>query len=359
MSSSTVLAGLPLNVLHGARAFGLDTDALLQAAGLRMEELADPEARVSEDKFMTLLEAIERQDRVTDFGLQMGLAFRLETLGAVGYAMSAADNLELAVRTLIRFGRLVHEETMYRCEVTEAGLYFGRVLEPRYAAIRHSTVMSLVGTLVLSRALTGRNDLMPMRVQFQHPRPPEAERYDAVFGTAVEFGSGETAIVLPAWCCALPLVRPDPALFAYLSRHAETLLARLPPRAETLADRVRRLITETLRSGTTTMESIAKRLAMSERTLQRRLQDEGTTFAAIVDETRRALARGYLEDRALAVYEVALLLGYSEPSPFIRAFRRWTGQTPQEFRQADATGRGPASPSPGDDRGARALRSPR
>lgn len=339
MPASTVLAGLPLSVLHGARALGLDGDALLRIAGLRAEDLSDPDARVPEASFLTMLEAIERQEQVPDFGLQLGAAFRIDALGAVGYAISAADNLELALRTLVRFGRLVHEETLYRCELTAAGLYFGRALDPRYAKIRHSAVTSLAGSLVLARTLTGRADIAPARIQFQHARPIDAARYDAFFGIPVEFDAAETAILLPAWTAALPLARQDPSLFAYLSRHAESLLARLPPRDESLADRVRKLVTETLRSGTMTMETIARRLALSERTLQRRLHDEGTTFAELVDETRRALAERYLHERQLAVYEVALLLGYSEPSAFVRAFRRWTGTTPLEFRE-----RGPASP---------------
>ncbi len=334
MSSSTVLAGLPQNVLNGARALGLDADALMQLAELRPEDLTDPDARVPEQKFLTLLDAIERQDQVPDFGLQLGRAFRVEALGAVGYAISAADNLESALRTMIRFARLVHAETMYRCEITEAGLFFGRALEERYARLRHSTVTSLSGTLALSRMLTGRADIAPLRVQFQHARPALADRYDAFFGVPVEYDAAETAIVLPAWSASLPVVRNDPSLFAYLSRHAESLLARLPPGEETLADRIHKLVTETLRSGTVTMEGVAKRLAMSDRTLQRRLQEEGTTFARVVDDTRRALANSYLEDPRLAVFEVALLLGYSEPSAFFRAFRRWTGKTPQEFRQA-------------------------
>ena len=334
MTTSTVHAGLALNVLQAARALGLDTDALMRPAGLRWDEVRDPDGRLAEDKFLGVLEAIERQDQVPDFGLQLGREFRIETLGAVGYAISAAENLELALRTLIRFSRLVHQETMYECRVSDAELYFGRALDARYARIRHSTVMSLAGTLTLARTLTGRTTLAPLRIQLQHARPADAARYDEFFGVAVEFDAIVTAITLPGWAAPLPLVRHDPGLFTYLSRHAEALVASLPTRGETVADRVRTLVMEVLRTGTVTKAGVARRLALSERTLQRRLSEEGTSFAQLVDDVRRALAHEYLADRRLAVYEVAGLLGYSEPSAFFRAFRRWTGKTPLEVRQS-------------------------
>lgn len=336
MSPPTVLAGLPLGVLQGARSLGLDADALLSGAGLRWEDLADPDARVLEDRFLAVLDALERQKQVADFGLQLSRMFRLEMLGAVGYAIGASADLEDALRTLIRFARLVHEQTMYRLELGPDGLWFGRALDPRYGRMLHSTSHSLGGILTLATTLTGRADVTPLRVQLQHPRPPNAEQYDAFFGLGVEFGSEVTAITLPRWSASLPVVRHDPSLFAYLSRHAEGLLARLPPQGASTATRVRALVTENLRSGNPNQDLVARRLGIGQRTLQRRLKDEGTTFADVVDDVRRELATLYLAEPRLAVYEVALLLGYSEPSAFFRAFRRWTGRTPHDYRNGGA-----------------------
>ncbi len=329
---STVPAALPLSILEGARALGLDVDELARELGLGWDDLRDPDARVPEAVYLDTLDALEQRYELVDFDV-MSSILHVEALGALGYAMAAANDLEHALRTLTRFGRLAHEDTVYGCEVSESELWFGRALAPRYAKMRYTATTCVASALSQARKLTGRQDLVPVRVHFQHPRPLEAERYEAFFGAPVEFASEATAIVFPGWAASLPLVRQDPSLFAYLSRHAEALLAHLPPREDALADRVRELVADTLRSGTLTQARVAKRLALSERTLQRRLRDEGTSFAEIVDETRRALAHDYLREPGLAMYEIALLLGYSEPSAFFRAFRRWTGRTPLEFRQ--------------------------
>lgn len=336
--TSTVLAGLPANVLAGARALGLDADAMMRGAGLLADDLVDPDARVPEAKFLAVLDAIEEQEQVPDFGLRLSDLFRFEVLGAVGYAIGAADDLEHVFTTLERFARLLHAEAAHEYVRTETEIRFGRALDPRYARMRHATSHALAGTLVIARTLTGRDDLIPTRVQLQHPRPPNGASYDAYFGVAVEFASDATSISFPASAGSWRVVRNDPSLFAYLARHAESMLARLPRREPTTVDRVRGIVMERLRTGTLTQELVARRLAMSARTLQRKLEDEGATFAGLLEEIRRELATLYLREPSLAVYEVALLLGYSEPSAFFRAFKRWTGTTPEAFRAGLARG---------------------
>jgi AraC-like DNA-binding protein len=335
MPTPTVSAGLPLGTLQAARAFGLDAEALMRAAGLREEDLQDVDGRVPTEAYLTLLDALEAQTEVPDFGLRWGERIRPEVLGAVGYAMSAAATLEDALRCILRFGRLLHEEAMPWLEVTELHLRVARPLRPRLARMVHPTGNAMLSILTLARSLTGVATLRPLRVQLQHPRPAHAAQYEAVFDCPVEFGAETTGITLPASAARLPLVKADPHLHAYLSRHAEGLLGRLPNGStEALADHVRSLLTDTLRAGEPSQAEVARRLALGERTLQRRLKEERTTFAQLLEETRRELAGLYLEEQRLAVYEVALLLGYAEPSAFHRAFRRWTGQTPQEFRAA-------------------------
>jgi AraC-like DNA-binding protein len=122
-------------------------------------------------------------------------------------------------------------------------------------------------------------------------------------------------------------------------RHAEALLAALPvPAPDSSAHRVRRILADALADGEgqATLAAVADKLHMSERSLQRRLADEGLKFDALLDELRRELAVRYLQDRKVAIAEVAYLLGYSEPSAFHRAFKRWTGKTPSELRQVPA-----------------------
>jgi AraC-like DNA-binding protein len=120
-------------------------------------------------------------------------------------------------------------------------------------------------------------------------------------------------------------------LHAYLERHARSLSEAFAERSS-LRERVRELIVEMPRAGEPSQTDVARKLGMSERTLHRRLREEGQTFADILDTVRRELALRYLADLDLAVYEIAFLLGYSDPSSFHRAFRRWMGDSPQEVR---------------------------
>jgi AraC-like DNA-binding protein len=184
------------------------------------------------------------------------------------------------------------------------------------------------------RALTGLGEDVPMAVEaaFQHPAPANAARYQQVLRCPVHFNQPEVRLVVRRELFDRPLRRPDPGLFQYLEQHAQTLDARLAER-RSLSDQVRERLLGGLREGEPQQVGVARLLGMSERTLQRRLRDEGTTFAALLDDVRAEAARMYLRDPRLAVFEVAFLLGFSEASAFNRAFRRWTGSSPSDFRK--------------------------
>jgi AraC-like DNA-binding protein len=124
-----------------------------------------------------------------------------------------------------------------------------------------------------------------------------------------------------------------PALLA--AQHADQMLARIDASKSVSHETARRLA-ERLAAGEPAQAAIAKQMGMSERTLQRRLQSEGTSFNRLLEDARRSIAMGYLADRKLAAYEVSFLLGYAEPATFFRAFKRWTGQTPQQYRASVA-----------------------
>ena len=177
----------------------------------------------------------------------------------------------------------------------------------------------------------------PTRASFRHGRPGDGAAHDAFFGVPVAWGAVRTEVLVPPEVLALPLLKADPALAEFFERHALALLERFGSDAG-IAQRLRASLTEELPRGLPTLESAAAALAMSTRTLRRRLQDEGTSFQAVLDEVRCELAKRYLAGPRLAVGEVAFLLGFCEPSTFHRAFKRWTGMTPQAFRrQGDAS----------------------
>ncbi len=168
-------------------------------------------------------------------------------------------------------------------------------------------------------------------VRFTHgTSDPHAARLRAFFGSPVVFKAEHTEIVLSAEVIAAPLTTADPNLLALLLAVAEDKRARPTPE-RLLTDQVRRALRDSLSSDSVQLEAVAKTLGMTGRSLQRRLKDEDTSFQAVRDEMRLELAERFLgEGRTFA--EISFLLGFSEPSAFFRAFKRWTGLTPFERR---------------------------
>jgi AraC-like DNA-binding protein len=156
-----------------------------------------------------------------------------------------------------------------------------------------------------------------------------------LFGIAPRYDRAVNALELTGDAAARPVLTADPLLSRVVVRHAEALLAERPAAAETTAGTVRRILTRLLGDDEAgcSLTAVSANLHMSERSLQRRLADEGVSFDALLDELRRELALRYLADEKVAIAEIAYLLGYSEPSAFHRAFKRWTGTTPAEARQ--------------------------
>jgi AraC-like DNA-binding protein len=145
--------------------------------------------------------------------------------------------------------------------------------------------------------------------------------------------SGGVVITSEAW--RLPLRRRDSVLRQVLETHANGILARLPERGG-LAHDVQQALAARIGGGDTRIESLGRALAMSPRTLQRRLAAEGVSYQSLLEDARKEAAGRYLADGTLAIGEIAYLLGYSEPAPFHRAFRRWYGKTPEAFRRRRA-----------------------
>jgi AraC-like DNA-binding protein len=167
--------------------------------------------------------------------------------------------------------------------------------------------------------------------------PPSARRNwgaRGVFGAPVRFNAPNNEIVLASTVLELPVHSANAALYPRLLHDLDTRQSQPPSHSKTIEE-VRAHIVRTLEQGSPVKGAVARVLGMSARTLSRRLTEAGTTFEAILDRTRRGLAIEYLSNARIGITSVAMLLGYSEPSPFFRAFARWFGSTPAEYRTRD------------------------
>jgi AraC-like DNA-binding protein len=336
-AESTVLVALTVAVIEAAESLGLDGDLLRTAVGLGRTP-ADPDARVPRSAHVRLWEVIAARP----VGLEIGARLGLMGLGVIGYAMRHGATAGEALRWLQRYRAVVHPDAVPRMERREEGrVAFVQVMPPPFARLREPVDCQAAATVAAIRTLTG-TAVRPVAVALQHAQPADPTRHEAHFRCPITWGAAELEVVFDAGLLEVPLPRSETHLFGYLARRAEELLTALPA-AASFAERTRREIGALLAEGEPALAEVARRMAVSARTLHRRLGEEGTGFAALVEEARRERAFLLLSDRGLSASEIAFLLGYAEPAVFFRAFRRWTGKTPQEWRQRDGAQAPPAT----------------
>jgi AraC-like DNA-binding protein len=190
----------------------------------------------------------------------------------------------------------------------------------------------LGGLALMARRLT-QAPLVALEVHFTHPRPAQLAPVQAFFGDArLLFDAPHAALVFARDYLALPIASHDPHLCAILERQARQMLEQLP-HGDGLAWQVREAIMQGLHEGRADSVQVASRLAMSQRTLRRRLQEQGATFQSLLDDARYEMARRNLLQTELDVSQIAFSLGYSDVGSFDRAFRRWSGMSPLAFRK--------------------------
>jgi AraC-like DNA-binding protein len=263
------------------------------------------------------------------FGLRASRYVRPTTFHALGYAVFASANLREALMRLVRYSRLVSDVRTLELETTEttATLRFVRVFDegPESTAALDAVMSLIVRT---ARTLTDRS-LSLVCVEQRRRAPEDLTPYARFFRCPVRFDSSRDAMTIDAFVLDKPFASANPELARHNDDLAQRYLAQMGVR--TLAEQVRAVLIEQL-AGEVSPALVAAALGMSGRSLQRRLKDFGTSYAELLEETRRELACAYLRSHTYSVTEIAFLLGFDDSSAFARAFRRWTGDTPSGFR---------------------------
>ncbi len=326
-------SGRLLNALVAAVvARGVDPARLLAAAQVEREQLGDPDAELPTLLQQRLWLEAPRLTNDDAFGLHLGETLQPHDAGGLGFAVRSSATLGEAYARIARYLRVVHPEA--GLEVVEAGLRaLVRHVPPASSnPPRHAVEFTLC---VLHQV--GRTEVGPRfrvrEVRFRHPAPERIDEHTRIFACPIRFQQPHDELELEREQLALPFMRAEPALCEVLDRHLRELVERMPS-TKSFLDRVRAALVDELRDGEPTIERLAARLHMSERSVQRHLQREGSSLQALLAEVRSALAIRYLTERRESIAEVAFLLGFSEVSTFHRAFKRWTGVTPAAYRRA-------------------------
>ncbi|MCA9712349.1 MAG: AraC family transcriptional regulator ligand-binding domain-containing protein [Myxococcales bacterium] len=344
--SDRVLASMVLGTIAGLSTLGLATHELVECSGLPPEALQDPDALVEYEALHRLwVAALERlPGRPVGLTLaRQGAQARREALGVFGYALRHCRDVRQSIELFIRYAPMAFPRLSLRLEVVGDEARLVVEPEPRVQALVEPVEL-FVASLALGLPGTNPRAPRPSAICFAHaPRHP-AEVYADVLGDGVRFEAGWSGLTFAAAGLDLPITGADPNIGRYLQQHAELQLrAHAPissgasteaPTAASLEDRVRALIDDALMAGTSDQASVAKALGLGPRTLQRRLEERGTSFGRLREQVRRERALELLALPRLSVGEVAFMLGYANPRAFYRCFRRWTGQTPTEYRRA-------------------------
>ena len=326
----TIVAGLVARAVHTAVSCGLERDAVLGELGVDSAMLEDRDNRLPVETFARAWTLMSTRLPGRVLALDWITSWKITDAGVLGYVVLQLQTVEEAMQAATRYAHLVNQGAQARLQKGSPTSRMGFELAPVLLATEHVAETMMASLVLFLRGVVSPS-FAPVAVRFPHgatTRTPALERY---FGAPVLHGAGETSIEVPNEVLARPLPNADPVLGGYLRKQADLLVERVSA-PKVVSRECARRIAERLGSGEPSQTAIARQMAMSERTLQRRLQAEGTSFNELLDEARRTIAFSYLADRKLAAYEVSFLLGYAEPATFFRAFKRWTGKTPQQFR---------------------------
>jgi len=311
--------------MRAFESLGYDTGPLGAAAGLTAAELDDPDARISCEAVGQLFGAAQRQRSTKNLGLALARVTPIGAFPLLDYLVLTSDTVREAVHQLIRYFRLVGNPLVMEIHEDQDPVR----IEVRQGGSPDSVEYNAALMVFHLRAETDG----PFEAAgiFMRHTPGDRDEWDHAAGCPVHANAPWDGVAISQAVWRLPMRRRDPVLRDVLQARADDVLTRLPAR-EGLAHDVQRALATRVAGGDTRIDSVARQLAMSGRTLQRRLAADGVSYQELLDDARKEAAGRYLTQLPLAIGEVAYLVGYSEPAPFHRAFKRWYHVTPEQFR---------------------------
>ncbi|WP_270725748.1 AraC family transcriptional regulator [Shimia sp. Alg240-R146] len=313
---------------------GVSERDALKGLGVSPSQFNDPDTRWSFDKTLTLFRRACTLTQNDLFGFDLAQSPDIvKKAGLLAYVGVSAPTIGGYLRNITRFQRVLGDASKSTLEEgPETSFLRWRYDVSTSNPTSQYAEFGAVGTLFALRDFANRQ-LSPRYVHFAHARNSNTKSFEMFFGCDVLFRQRENVIAFKSTDLDVPLTTADDNLQRTLLAICETTIAQLPRSPDSIARKIEQLVSEHLASGMATQEKISREIGMSVRTMARRLSEEGTTFAKLVSDLRKALARDYLLNSDLPLTEIAFLLGYNEASSFSAAFRRWFGTTPRDFRK--------------------------
>ena len=326
--SVTVLSQMFL-YLHSLK---VDIDTFLCSLGVDPEMVKSPDARMPIETYLLIQDEAAEYVHDPYFGLHMGEFAEAGSWSILGYMMMNCKTLGEAFEKSGRYSRIIGNLIEARLELkfNKAKVVF---FTPPHAPkmTRHCFEATFSSSVRMMRNFTGV-DIRPLEVTFIYPEPVSRSEYERIFKCPVKFGQKDNSFTLDMSVANIPVLMANPSLLEHFEKYAQDFLAEMD-RNDEHTRAVTRIILSKLDDEALSINKVAKEMAVSVRTLQKRLDEEGVAFSDLHKDIRQRLAQKYLREN-YTVEQITYLLGFSEPSVFRKAFKKWSGVTPREYRES-------------------------
>ena len=329
-SVPTVVARSVAKIARFAAPSG-NSDRLLRTVGLDRDAVGDSGLRIPYADLMLLSEHAARMTRDTAFGLHVGERVNHREYGIVGRTLLTSSTLGEALRSLEHYLPIWTDVGAFKLVADGSTVQFQwHYSSGSLPECRDDCEMSMATVMGLHRV--SAESWRPREVWFQHARPSDTTPYASIFRAPVRFRMPVNALLLGAQVLDLPLKTGRPDLHRLMAQTAESLLPKAPAEVP-ISQSALTFIRQNLQSGEVGLETAARHLSLSRRSLQRKLREESCSYRELVQQARQDLSQYLLLESRTTATAAAYALGYSEPSVFQRAFHRWYGKPPGEYRK--------------------------
>ncbi len=331
---ATTSGGWVVAITRAVESYGLDPKPLLDQVGIDLVKARDTTARFEVIRTSHLFRIGVAACGDPMFGLTVARMMRPTSWHALGYAILASDNLEQALERIARFGRVFTTSSRFGFDRARDRVRIWGEPYPAYVPVMcDEQYDAFLGNVVLTCRHLYPGDFKPLRIGTLRKTPPrDLSGYERIFGCPILFGEDKGWVEVDLRTAQKPLPTANVELAQVNDRICSEYIARFDK--SDIQSQIYYLLLQELSTGEPAVEFMAARLHLSVRTLQRKLREQGVSYKEILDEVRRELAYQYMQQSHISISEICYLLGYTHVSNFSRAFKRWSGITPVDWRRA-------------------------
>ncbi|WP_020533521.1 AraC family transcriptional regulator [Flexithrix dorotheae] len=326
------------NIIFFASRQGADFEVLLKTTGLTIEELGAEDLRLDEKIYNEVVEKAVALSKDDLFGLHLGDYLNLSAVGLVGQIAQTSKNIKEALQHICHFASLGCKALPMELSIGTNTFQLSLTPDIEWVkespvAVEHTLMATIAFTLKEFQTLTLKKH-HPLKIHFSTVKERKTGEITEILGAPILFGENENAIIFDKKYLHEPIISSDYRLHSILVEHANQKLAAQQVKSSdsALLKMIKDTIINLAQPALPSIEQVASNLNLTVRTLQRKLKQENQTFKALTEEIKKEFAISYLKRKDLNIGDIAFLLGYAEPSPFIRSFKKWTGKSPTSFR---------------------------